>query len=148
MPWGIELGNYAVIDPSQAPLILVSVVGEPDDESFQEYLDDIAAAFRACDRFALVFDSGELGNLPAKYRDQLSAWMKETESEFRGRWLSSAFVIKNRVIRGVLMTLFWVNPPYYETKVVSTREEGEVWCLKRLRTVGVELPKESRVSDV
>lgn len=148
MSWGIALGNYAVIDSSQTPLIFVSVVGEPDDESFQEYLDDIGAAFRACDLFALVFDSGNLGNLPAKYRDRLSAWMKETESEFRGRWLFSAFVIKNRVIRGVLMTLFWVNPPYYETKVSGTREVAERWIVNRLAEAGVELPGKSRVSDV
>lgn len=126
------MGPYAEIDESAAPLIRISVVGEPDAENYPAYLNEMGEAFRRHAFFGMVFNTGALGNLPARYRELQSAWLKETEAEFSERWICAAFVIQSRVIRGVLMTLFWVNRPYYQHFVTASAEEAEEWVKRRL----------------
>jgi len=136
------LAAYAKIDESEAPLIRISVVGPPDDENYPQYLAGMENAFRRQDQFGLVFDSGALGNLPARYRELQSAWLARTEGEFSGRWVCAAFVIQNRMIRGVLMTLFWINRPYYQHLVTSNVADAEEWARARLLERGA-LPKDA-----
>lgn len=127
------MGRYANVDTSNAQIVHVKVMQSPTDESYQQYLDDLADAFRARDRFAMVFNAGDLSRLPSRYREAQSRWLSDTQGEFEGRWVGSAFVIKNRAIRGVLMTLLWVNKPYYRVRVVQSEEEAWAWCRGILR---------------
>lgn len=131
------MGTYAIVDSSQAPIVHVRVVGEPSDEGFTQYLDDVDAAFRGLDRFGMVFNTGSLAQLPAKYRNQLSEWLTATQPEFNNRFLCSAFVIERRMIRGVLMTVFWLSEPYYTTKVVAHEADAWSWTRARLAEAGV-----------
>ncbi len=140
------MGSYAVIDTDLAPIVRVQVVGEPSDENYQEYLDDLGAAFRALPRFAMLFNTGSLGNLPSRYRDQQTDWLAQTQAEFRGRWIASAFIIKSPNIRGVLHTMFWIRPPHYLHKVTSDQREGHAWLEDKLRDAGVELQAPSNKS--
>gem|GEM_PF-865768 len=136
---GTELGDYTIVDDSRAPIVHVQVIDEPTDESYEQYLTDVTAAFRGLDRFGMVFNSGELGQLPARYRARLSEWLSETEGEFKGRWLCAAFVIKSRMIRGVLSAIFWLNRPYYDVKVFGTEEEAWEWTRHQLEEAGVSV---------
>jgi hypothetical protein len=132
--------RYAIVDGSRAPIVHVRVVSTPTDAGYQRYLDELGEAFRALDRFAMVFDVGELTDFPAKYREVQSKWIADTEEEFKGRFIASAFVIKKRVLRGVLMALFWINEPYYEHTVVGGEEEAWQWVRDALLRAEVPLP--------
>ncbi len=134
------MSRYAVVDASNAPIVYVRVVAEPDDEGFSRYISDVGGAFRELDKFALIFNTGDLNRFPAKYREILNQWLVDTEAEFKGRWVSSAFVIKNRLIRGVLSAIYWMNRPYYEHCVVSSDEVAWEWTCSRLSAAGVALP--------
>lgn len=125
--------QYAIVDSRKAPVVHVRVVSEPTDKNYQEYLDNLGSAFRKLRRFAMIFNTGELNRFPAKYREMQNAWLRTTEEEFRGRWICSAFVIKSRVIRGVLMTLYWLNEPYYDYKVCATEDEAWAWTHEKMK---------------
>lgn len=130
---------YAEFDVSRPPVVVVQIVSPPTDENYPLYLEQLGASFRELDRFAMIFDTGSLASFPAKYRDMQARWLKETEEEFRGRWVCSAFVIPNRMIRGVLMTLNWLNPPYYDSTVVKNREKAWAFTREKLAEAGVSL---------
>ncbi|MEN9579900.1 MAG: hypothetical protein RJA70_2909, partial [Pseudomonadota bacterium] len=104
---------YAIVEVNRAPVVHVRVVGEPNDKNYPDYLEALAREFRCLDKFAMLFNTGSLTQFPAKYREMQDRWLADTQSEFEGRWVCSAFVIPSRVIRGVLMTLFWLRKPYY-----------------------------------
>lgn len=141
------MGAYAVVDTQSAPIVRVQVVGEPDDESYQEYLDDLGAAFRALPHFAMLLDAGNLGGLPSKYRDQQTHWLKNAEAELKGRWIASAFVLKSPIIRAVLHTMFWIHPPYFAHKVARNQEEAFEWIQARLTEAGVKSPSPRVVNE-
>jgi hypothetical protein len=129
-----EVGAYAVFDGSDERVVRVLVVSEPNDENYPVYLDQLAREFRARDQYGLLFDTGELSKFPARYRAMQERWLADTEEEFQGHWLCGAFVIKHRVIRGVLASMYWLNPPYYAAKVVADRAAGEEWIKKEFGT--------------
>ena len=128
---------YAIIDTSESPIVHVRVVAAPNDTNYPAYLDGLAEAFRGLDRFAMIFDTGDLSQFPAKYREMQVKWLKEHEAEFKGRWISSAFVIKSRLIRGVLMTMYWVKPPFFDNKVVAKADMAWTWTRDRLAADGI-----------
>jgi len=133
--------SYATVRRGKdSPIVHVRVVREPTEANYVEYLDALHAAFDELDRFALIFDTGTLSNFPAKYREMQSRWLETTQPEFEGRWICSAFVIKHRLIRGVLMTMYWLNKPYYDYKVTATNEEAWRWTREQMKAAGVEAP--------
>mgnify|MGYP000512727133 CR=1 FL=1 len=121
------MGTYAEVEVVVPHVVWVTVVGEPTDESYQAYIDDVAAAFRSQEKFVMLFDTGGLANLPARHREMLTQWLADTEDEFKGRWLGAAFVIRQRMLRGVLSAMYWLNPPYYPHKVVGSADVGWSW---------------------
>ncbi len=128
--------QYATIEIVEGSIVFVRVVSEPSDENYPQYLHALGEAFRSLDTFSMIFDTGDLDRFPAKYREMQARWLAETENEFMGRWLCAAFVIRNTVIRGVLMTLYWLKEPYYEHKVVASSDEAWEWTraqMQRLR---------------
>lgn len=131
---------YAVVNTERSPVVHVQVVNEPDDENYRAYLTAITDEFRAREKVALIFNTGELTAFPARYREMQSRWLAETQAEFEGRWLCAAFVVPSRVIRGVLMTLFWVNRPYYAHAVVADDEAAWAWVTAEMAKAGVEVP--------
>ena len=126
------VGDYADVEVVTPHVVWVRVVGEPTDESYRAYIDDVAAAFRSQECFVMLFDTGGLANLPARHREMLTTWLAETEDEFKGRWLGAAFVIRQRMLRGVLSAMHWLSPPYYPHKVVATADDGWAWLQQLL----------------
>jgi len=114
----------------------VTVVAPPNDENYPAYLEALGEAFRGLDRFAMVFDTGGLSRFPARYRELQTRWLDRTRPEFEGRWMTSAFVIRERVIRGVLRTMFWVSKPYYDARVFAHSAEAFAWTLERMKEWG------------
>lgn len=131
------MGDYAVVDESQAPIIHVRVVGEPDELNFEQYIREVDAAFRRHERFGLVFNTGELSQLQPRFRGRLSSWMTETERDFQGHLVCAAFVIKSKILRGVLMAVFWVSKPYYRVKLFSKETAAWDWTRRQLKEQGV-----------
>ncbi len=120
---------------------MVTVVRPPTTENFQKYLDDVYEAFQAQPRFALILNSAGQPTLPQTFREMQSKWLKEHEQEFRGRWVSAAFVIPSRAIRGAIRAIFWIQPPYFEYTIVAEMEEARSWTEERLLEAGVALDR-------
>ena len=136
--------TYAIVHPDESPIVHVRVVGEPNEVNYAEYLEALHAAFRQRDRFALIFDTGDLSKFPAKYREMQSRWLESTQPEFEGRWICSAFVIKQRLIRGALMTMYWLNQPYYEYRVTATSDDAWRWTRVQLTAAGIDVSMDDR----
>lgn len=141
-----RMADYAVVSTERAPIVSVRVIDGPTDENYRRHLEELAAAFRAQDRFGMVFDTGDLAKFPARYREMLNRWIEETQPEFEGRWICAAFVIRNRLIRGVLTAVYWLNAPYYDHKVVGSPEEAWRWVTEQLQNAGVLVDGSDRES--
>lgn len=132
---------YAIISSDRPPVVHAHVVNEPTDTNYPAYLNALGEAFRSLDKFALIFDTGDLTRFPAKYREQQSRWMADTQDEFEGRLLGIAFVIPQPVIRGVLMAMYWIKKPYYSYSVVANEASAWAWTSAELARHGIEVPK-------
>jgi hypothetical protein len=131
---------FAIIDAACSPAFHVRVVSLPTDDNYSAYLEAISAEFRRVDKFALILNTGDQAAFPSKFRDIQARWLAETRAEFEGRWICSAFVIPSRVVRGVLMALFWMDNPYYAHTVVADDEKAWLWTRAQMAAAGIDLP--------
>ena len=128
---------YAQVDCSAAPIIQVRVVGPLTDPGFYAYQQELWAAFEAYDKFSVVLDSGSLQRMPVRYLAISSRWLREAVQTFDGRWVSTAFVVSNPVLRGSVAALFWTVRYEFELAVKSTYDEAMTWSRARLVERGV-----------
>ena len=130
---------YAVVDRSTAPIIHARVVGPLTDAGFDRYLAELTAAFEATEVFSVIIEQGHLQRFPARYLARSRAWLLETERAYRDRWVSTAFVLTNPVLRGAVASLFWTLRFDFELTVRSTREQATRWTESKLIEHGVDL---------
>jgi len=132
--------SFAEVDIRPPHVVQVRVVGDSTDENFTAYIDATERALASLDQFVVLYDTGGLTQLPARHRDQFNTWLKDTRRRFEGRWLGTAFVIRQRVLRGALQAMFWLVSPYYPYKVVSSVDEGWAWLEQQLQNNGLPVP--------
>jgi hypothetical protein len=119
-------------DYRKLPLLRVNYVGTVNDQSFQDYINDLAAVAKIGRPYLLLADATDAGVPSAKQRMMQTQAIKEYRSLFASVCKGAAFVIDSMMVRGALTAMLWVQPLPYDHIVVATVREAEEWLQKQL----------------
>lgn len=133
--------DHPWIDLSLAPLYLQEFPSEFSLEEFKDYLQAVERIMRnTTGKIAWVVDLSKMvvfGN--ALYRKALADSEKRM-AEFDAKYTAGiALHAPNPVVRKSATAVYWLAPPVYPFKIVSTREEGIAWAKQQLRDAGVQI---------
>ncbi|NET36517.1 MAG: STAS/SEC14 domain-containing protein [Cyanothece sp. SIO1E1] len=128
--------TYAVIDTQQTPLITIRFTGHAaNDESFQQYLDDLEGLYEAQQPIFLIFNAEKAVLPKLKHQQQQAQWLKEKEDLMRAYCCGTAYVIQSAVIRWVLKAIFALQAQPVPYAIVDTQEAAEAWAEEQLTKV-------------
>lgn len=125
-------GRYAEVRIKEAGIIDVEVIGPLTEAGFRDYLDELLATMRRLERFSVVLKQGRLQSWPVRYTGISSRWLVRAEQELGSRWVSTAFVLPNPVLRAVTHTLFWAARSRLVVSIFETEPEAYVWTRDQL----------------
>ena len=104
--------------------------------------DDLEAFFVASRRqlargrhVVLHLADGASG-LGARHRRVMAAYIKQHESTLRRNVLAGAIVLRNPVLRGMIIATNWLAPPPSPQRIFATREAAEAWLEQVLEEAG------------
>jgi hypothetical protein len=130
-----QLAQYQGIrfDTSNSPILVLTPMDNVSDQSIQDFMvnffDMLMAKKR---RYALIVDLRERTNLSRKQRKLISDELnkqKEFEEEYNA---GTALIVNSAVVRGIMMSVFWLFSPKHPTDVFKTMEDAASWANKRL----------------
>ena len=127
--------NGIRLDISHWPIVIISPTFDVTDQSIQEFMDSYFELIeRKQERYAAVMDLTKRTNMTKNQRKILIDGMNKRR-EFTGKYSAgTAVVFKSAIVRGVMMSIFWLFDPKYPTEVCTTVDEAIDWCSKQLDT--------------
>jgi hypothetical protein len=123
------------LDMSQWPVVIISPTSYDTDQSVQDFMDDYFKLIEGKkERYASIMDLSQRTNMTKSQRKILIDGMN-THKEFTRQYSAgTAVVFSSAVIRGILMSIFWLFEPGYPTEICKTTEEALDWCRNQLDT--------------
>lgn len=112
------------VDESHWPLAVVSVAGEPSEESFEELLSSWGTLLRRREAHCIVFDLRRMAPIGAKLRKRQVQWLIRNEALLRAYLLGAGMVMETAEQRGALRAILWMRPLPFPFTVVSSLEEA------------------------
>lgn len=106
--------------------------------SSDEEIDEFCRAHVAWARahmhpHAHMFDMRHATTLTAKQRRRYSQHVEDMHAAGDTYWnVGVAYVAESPLVRGAITAVFWIAPPPFPYKVVSTPEEGRRWVEQQL----------------
>lgn len=101
-----------------------------DVEIFLELMRRLADFGRPC---AVVYDVRNWGIPSARVRARFAEGQRTLSQRAKGVYLADAFVIRNRVFRGVVTALNWFARPHWKQGFFADCIEAEAWCLAQVQ---------------
>ncbi len=123
------------LDISQWPVVIISPSSNVTNQSIQEFMDRYFAFIEdKSERYASVMDLTHRTNMTKSQRKILIEGMNKRR-KFTGKYSAgTAVVFKSAIVRGIMMSIFWLFDPKYPTEIFKTVEEAVDWCTKQLDT--------------
>lgn len=129
--------EYVHFDRTAFPYIKMTFTGEAaNDESFDNYLDELKKNYDKKENIGLLFDAANAGLPTVKYQRKQARWMRKYDKMIKDYCVCIAYVVPQKVVRNTLKLIFKIynNPVPY--KVFENMEEGETWVRKQLGNKG------------
>jgi len=123
------------LDDTRFPLLVARFGADWTTAEFDEYLAWHRDNLRKRRRFAIVLDATHARSPNALERRKQAEALREGDPLLRQYCAGAAFVISSSVVRGTLTAILWLQPPAYESVVLSTFAEAEAWAAQRLPPV-------------
>jgi hypothetical protein len=121
------------LDTSNWPILVLTPMDNISDESIQDFMESFFAMVKAKkERYALIVDLRQRTNMSRKHRKLLTDELnknKEFEEDYNA---GTALIVNSAVIRGIMMSLFWLFSPKHPTDVFKTMERAVSWANSRL----------------
>ncbi|MEZ4371345.1 MAG: hypothetical protein R3B07_11000 [Polyangiaceae bacterium] len=118
------------------PLVLVVWPEHPVSD------DDLEAFFAASrhhlarGRHVVLHLADGASGLGARHRRVMADYIKQHESTLRRNVLAGAIVLKNPVLRAMIIATNWLAPPPSPQRIFATREAAEAWLEQVLEEAG------------
>lgn len=120
--------KFVEIDETKLPIITIQFQAfSPNDEQFGEFLADIEIVYRNHTGVVLVYDGRNLNFVSSKQRIRLGKWLKENKELVKSAIKGSCYIIPGGISRLMMNAVFIIQKPEWETKIVKTQEEADVW---------------------
>jgi hypothetical protein len=123
------------LDISQWPVAIISPTSNVTDQSIQDFMGNYFELLKSKkERYAAVMDLTQCTNMTKSQRKTLIDGMNR-HKEFTSQYSAgTAVVFSSAVIRGILMSIFWLFEPNYPTEICKTIEDAISWCRNQLDT--------------
>ena len=122
------------LDTSNWPIMILTPTDNVTDQSVEDFMTTFFEVVRAKkERYALIVDLRQKTNLSYKQRRLMTAQLNENK-EFAEQYnAGTALIVNSAVVRGIMMSVFWLFNPKHPTDVFKTMEDAFTWANARLR---------------
>jgi hypothetical protein len=122
-----------VVDQSQLPLLIVTFVGQVDDDAFRCYLQETKDVLDRKQRYVVIMDASRSGVPPPSQRQMQAVWMEAHAQALARHAVGTVFVISSPLVRGALTAILWLQPLPHPHTVVADVAMAKVWAQTRLQ---------------
>ncbi|MCB9588223.1 MAG: hypothetical protein H6718_22635 [Polyangiaceae bacterium] len=105
------------------------------DEDLDAYLEASRRQVARGRHVVLHLADGASG-LGARHRRVVANYIKRHEAELKRVVLAGAIVLRNPVLRGMIIATNWLAPPPSPQRIFATREAAEAWLEQVLEEAG------------
>jgi hypothetical protein len=121
-------------DSSKWPIMILAPTDRVTDASVEAFLVNYFELVKAKkERFALIVDLRRKTNLSYKRRKYITNTLNENK-EFAEKYnAGTALIVNSAVVRGIMMSVFWLFSPKHPTDVFNTMEQALPWANSCLR---------------
>ena len=126
------------------PLLVVLHAARFDDGEMRDMVEGYEKYFKRAERYAvLIVSPGDSVHLGARERRLISDWVNSPRVRKHSGTLcvGSATVVPSAIARGALTAILWFWTPPCPVRATPTVEEGFDFCLERLASAGLALPR-------
>jgi len=138
-------GGTIEVSTTRWPLIYVRFVGQADDDTFDQYLDELTRAISRPGRRTFLFDATECGYVSSYARRRQAEWMRQQESIIRRETAGVAFALTAPLVRGALTAILWLEPLSCAYAVVRDEAAALARCRGWLEPYGLTIPERDGV---
>jgi hypothetical protein len=125
---------YVEFDMSLAPVILITFTGnEPTEENFRAYLDETYHLYDQQEALSLVFDATKAPLPGFKYQKMQAEWLKNHEQLMKNYCQGTAYVIPNKLVRGILKAIFALQKQPVPYEIFAEKEEAIRWAEEQMK---------------
>ena len=133
--------SYEKLGPLRVQVQLRQMSAAETDQHLRRQTAIVREAAALGSSYYLVLDARVSLAAPADVRRLQAKWLKDNEAELRSTCLGIGFVVRNTVVRGVIMAIFWAsnNPIRYEVfgSLEKAIKQGMITC----QNAGLSVPK-------
>src|SRR5690606_14889644 len=128
------------------PILVTRLRDGATDADFARYFEDFPRmAFGRRERFISLVAASAMTEPPsAAQRKAIADWQQSEIARGVQYNCGVAMVLTSRVVRLALTALQWLFPPRVKTMTFATFDEGYIWCVDELESVGVTVPRTVR----
>lgn len=126
-----------LVEERHWPLVLVAwPEHRVTDADLEEYLEASKRQLNRGRHVVLHLTDGASG-LGARHRRIMAQHIRQHTEQLRENVLGGAIVLRNPVLRGMIIATNWLAPPVSPQRIFATREAAEVWLEQRLQEAGI-----------
>ncbi|MCA9633312.1 MAG: hypothetical protein KC766_36925 [Myxococcales bacterium] len=123
-------------DERHWPLVLVVWPEHPvTDEDLEDFFQVSERQLNRGRHVVLHLADGASG-LGARHRRAMAAHIKRFQSDLERNVLAGAVVLRNPVLRGMIIATNWLAPPPSPQRIFAHRDAAEAWLMQVLREAG------------
>ncbi|MFT3922414.1 MAG: hypothetical protein QM778_07770 [Myxococcales bacterium] len=138
-------GGTIEVSSARWPLIKVRFVGQADDVTVDNYLEELSRAISRPGRRTLLMDATECGYVSSYARRRQAEWMRQQEPTIRRETVGIAFALTAPLVRGALTAILWLEPLSCPYAVVRDEAAALSRCRAWLEPYGLAIPERTRV---
>jgi hypothetical protein len=121
-------------DTSSWPIMVLTPTDNVTDQSIEDFMTTFFEVVRTKkERYALIVDLRQKTNLSHKQRKYMTGELNRNKDFAEKYNAGTALIVNSAVVRGIMMSVFWLFSPKHPTDVFKTMEDAFVWANTRLR---------------
>ncbi len=122
------------LDISNWPVMVLTPTDNVTDQSIQDFMITFFEVVKSKDeRYALVVDLREKTNMSYRQRKLMTTELNKNKDFAEQYNAGTALIVNSAVVRGIMMSVFWLFSPKHPTDVFKTMEGAFSWATARLK---------------
>ena len=119
--------NYATINMEAFPKVIIAIKKhKPTKVEFDEFLAAMKQAYENEKERIVLFNLVNAQYVPLTYQLKFASWSKSMEPIFEKHLKGVTFQVSNKLIKGLLKTIFFVQKPNYEYQIFNDNAAVEL----------------------
>ena len=120
-------------DDSAWPLVLEATPPESSDSDVLEYINRHRSYLAKKTVYGAVLDVRRARTMSVKHRRMLADWINEQRAELQRYHAAVAVVVSpSPIVRGFVSAVYWLSPPPYPYKIMTSIDDAKAWVAKQI----------------